>query len=377
VGAIDLDLLPDAVVAAAADGTIIACNDRARILLGLSSADVGRPLATALALRDDLGRPCSIPTAVAAGHGRSPEHDLAVVVPGGLARSVAVVVRWHPDGLVLTARPGAHRRARERAAGEMIAMVSHEIRSPLTSVKGFTRTLLQRWDRFSDEQRKVMLATIDHDADRVTQLLRDLLEVSRIDAGRVQLQRSRLDLGRLVAGTVERVGRREDAQGRELRLEVADGLPRVLGDEHRLEQVLTNLLDNALREAPQGPIEVSVRPVAGPDGSPVAVEIDVRDHGPGVAAALAPRVFRKFGRGRGARRSGMGLGLYLSRGLVEAHGGTISLASGPGGGSDGRPDGGPDAGAGAGATADSGARFRVYLPAASAAAGTGGPDAGV
>jgi len=98
-------------------------------------------------------------------------------VDGGLRRSVVVVLRWHADGLVLTARPAAHRRARERVASEMIAMVSHEIRSPLTSVKGFTRTLLRRWDRFSDEQRKLMVATIDHDADRVTRLLRDLLEV--------------------------------------------------------------------------------------------------------------------------------------------------------------------------------------------------------
>jgi signal transduction histidine kinase len=279
-----------------------------------------------------------------------------------------VVVRWHPDGLVLTARPAARRRARERAAGEMIAMVSHEIRSPLTSVKGFTRTLLRRWDGFSDEQRKLMLATIDHDADRVTQLLRDLLEVSRIDAGRVQLQRTRLDVARLVAGTVERVGRREDAQGRELRLDVADGLPPILADAHRLEQVLTNLLDNALREAPDGPIEVTVRPVAGPGGVPVAVEVDVRDHGPGVAAGLASSVFRKFGRGRGARRSGMGLGLYLSRGLVEAHGGTIALVD--------RPDAGP----GEGDDPGRGACFRVRLPAVRPAGsppvGPGRPEGG-
>jgi signal transduction histidine kinase len=353
VVAIDLELLPDATVVVAADGTVAAINDRARALLGLRDADVGRELSAALDLRNDLDRPCVLPAPASGGSRRSPEHDLVLVAPGGVRRPVAVVLRWHPDGLVLTARPAAHRRARERAAGEMIAMVSHEIRSPLTSVKGFTRTLLRRWDRFSDEQRKLMLATIDHDADRVTQLLRDLLEVSRIDAGRVQLQRTRLDVAGLVARTVERVQRREDAQRRALRLEVADGLPPILGDADRLEQVLTNLLDNALREAPDGPIEVAARPVVGTDGTPVAVEIDVLDQGPGVAAALAPTVFRKFGRGRGARRSGMGLGLYLSRGLVEAHGGTIELTSCEG-----------DAGHGQGP----GACFRVRLPAADVAA---------
>jgi signal transduction histidine kinase len=343
MAAIELELLPDATVVVAADGTVADLNDRARALLALTDADLGRPLDAALDLRDDLGRPCRIPVRAPAGVRRSPERDLVLVAPGGLRRSVAVVLRWHPDGVVLTARPAAHRRARERAAGEMIAMVSHEIRSPLTSVKGFTRTLLRRWDRFSDEQRKLMLTTIDHDADRVTQLLRDLLEVSRIDAGRVQLQRTRLDVAGLVARTVERVQRREDAQGRALRLEVADELPWILGDADRLEQVLTNLLDNALREAPDGPIEVAARPVVGTDGTPTAVEIEVLDHGPGVAPALAPTVFRKFGR-RGARRSGMGLGLYLSRGLVEAHGGTIELISCA-------DDAGP------------GACFRVRLPA--------------
>ncbi len=348
--AIELDRLPDAIVVVAADGTVSAVNDRARTLLALSDGDVGRPLREALVLHDELDRPCPISVRAPSGARRSPEHDLVVVAPGGLRRSVVVVLRWHPDGLVLTARPAAHRRARERAASEMIAMVSHEIRSPLTSVKGFTRTLLRRWDRFSDEQRKLMLATIDHDADRVTRLLRDLLEVARIDAGRVQLQRARLDVAELVVGTVERVGRREDAQGRELRLDVDDGLPRVLGDADRLEQVLTNLLDNALREAPDGPIEVAARPLAGADGTPVAAEIVVRDHGPGVPTALASNVFRKFGRGRGARRSGMGLGLYLSRGLVEAHGGTIELTSCR----DAEP----------GAEMGPGACFRVRLPAA-------------
>jgi signal transduction histidine kinase len=349
MGAIRLDLLPDATVVVAADGTITDVNDRAGALLGLAVTAVGQQLPAALELRDDRDRRCTIPLQAPSGSRRSPELDLVVVTPGGLRRSVGVVLRWHPDGVVLTARPAAHRRARERAAGEMIATVSHEIRSPLTGVKGFTRTLLRRWDRFSDEQRRLMLEAIDHDADRVTQLLQDLLEVSRVDAGRVQLQRARLDVAALVAGTVERVGRREDAQGRVLRFEVADELPRILGDPARLEQVLTNLLDNALREAPEGPIEVAARPVVGEDDTPVWVEIVVRDHGPGVTAALAPTLFRKFARGRAALRTGMGLGLYLSRGLVEAHGGTLELTSCRDGGRD-------DLG--------QGACFRVRLPAA-------------
>jgi signal transduction histidine kinase len=223
----------------------------------------------------------------------------------------------------------------------VVATVSHEIRAPLTSVKGFTRTLLQRWDRFSDEQKQVMLATIDQDADRVTRLLRDLLEVSRIDAGRVQLRRAPLDLVALVEATIGRVAQRDDAAERVIAFEAPEELPRIHGDADRLEQVLANLLENALREASDGPIEVTLRPIRDADGHIVEAELAVRDHGPGVPEPLARDVFRKFGRGRGDHRSGTGLGLYISRGLVEAHGGRITLDP-------------PDEG--------SGACFRVRLP---------------
>jgi signal transduction histidine kinase len=351
VGHIDLDRLPDATVVVGSDGTVDACNDRAEVLLGLDRTAIGRPFAEVLDLRADDGRPCSIGPAPA-GTGRSSEHELTVVQRGGLERCVSVLVRWQAGGgFVLSARPSGRRRARERVSGEVVAMVSHEIRAPLTSVKGFTRTLLQRWDRFSDEQKQVMLATIDQDADRLTRLLRDLLEVSRIDAGRVKLQRAPIDLVGLARETIDRIAQRDDAQERDIRLDVSDELPRVHGDADRLEQVLANLLENALREAPDGAIEVSLAPVHDAGGAIGGVELAVRDHGPGIPEPQARTIFRKFSGGRdGDHRTGTGLGLYISRGLVEAHGGTITLDRRPRTASD--EPGGPG----------EGACFRVRLP---------------
>jgi signal transduction histidine kinase len=339
---VDLDRLPDATVVVAADGTIEAANDRARALLWLDDTAIGRPFDEVVDLVTDDGRPCSL-GGMRAGTGRAPEHEFTVRHPGGLERCLSVVVRWSDGGFVVSARPAARRRARERASGEVVATVSHEIRAPLTSVKGFTRTLLQRWDRFSDEQKQVMLATIDQDADRVTRLLRDLLEVSRIDAGRVQLRRAPLDLAALVEATIGRVAQRDDAAERVIAFDAPEELPRVHGDADRLEQVLANLLENALREAPDGPIEVTLAPIRDAAGEVVEVELAVRDHGPGVPEPVARDIFRKFGRGRGDHRSGTGLGLYISRGLVEAHGGRIMLDP-------------PDDG--------TGACFRVRLPLA-------------
>lgn len=329
-----LDWLPDAVVVVDHDGRVVAANAHAERLLGVGPDEVGRPFAEAVAWRDAAGQPCRLPLAaptrattdlveggMAVGVRRSAESELVAVQAGGLERRVAVVVGWHPDGVVVSARSAGSRHARQRAMSETVAMMSHELRSPLTSVKGFTRTLLQRWDRFSDEQKRVMLATIDHDADRVTQLLHDLLELSRIDSGRLTLRRSWLDLGELASRTLDRVGQRGQPIRSRLVLDVEPGLPRVHGDAERLDTLLTNLVDNALREAPEGPVVVTVGGSVTTDG-PV-IEVTVRDHGPGVAADRAGEIFRRsWGRRRGA---GSGLGLSIGRGVAVAHGGSLTL----------------------------------------------------
>jgi signal transduction histidine kinase len=319
-----LDALPEAVVVTS-DGAVTRVNDRADTLLGLGAAAVGRPLADVLDLRDDAGDRCTVPPEPPRVGDRLAERVLQVVTDGR-SRPVAVAGRWRDGALVLTARSAGRREQLDAVHGDVVATVSHEIRSPLASVKGFTRTLLARWDRFSDEQKRTMLETIDADADRVTRLLRDLLDVSRIDAGRVQLHRTRVDLVALTEQVIDRARHHEDANERELTVAAPDALPEALVDQDKLEQVLTNLVENALRYAPEGPVEIELSVVID------RLVITVRDRGPGVAVDQQRLVFQKFGRGRDVRRTGTGLGLYITRGLVEAHGGHVHLDADPRGG---------------------------------------------
>ncbi|MDX1622349.1 MAG: HAMP domain-containing sensor histidine kinase [Nitriliruptorales bacterium] len=228
---------------------------------------------------------------------------------------------------VLTFRNAGRRERIDRARSDLVATVSHEIRSPLTSVKGFTRTMLTKWERFSDEQKRTMLETINLDADRVTRLLKELLDVSRIDAGRVELHREMIDVGPLAKNVVEKAQHRPDGTGRSITVSVATDLPAVYADPDKIEQVLTNLVENALKYAPDSPVEVG----AEEDGDDV--HLWVSDRGPGISPDQLRRVFEKFGRGRENRRSGTGLGLYITRGLVTAHGGRIWADSTEGEGS--------------------------------------------
>jgi signal transduction histidine kinase len=333
----EFDLLPDAVVVLDEDGVVERVNDRAAVVLGLTPAARGSRLEHVLEVRDLGGAVCTLPPPPPRVGDRMAELLLLVVLPGRPVRPVAVTGR-HRDGCwVLVARPAGGRLAAERRQSDVVATVSHEIRSPLASVKGFTRTLLNRWDRFSDEQKRAMLETIDADADRVTRLLLDLLEVARIDADRVQLRRAPVDVVALASRAVGRAAGSDDAHDRAIVLEVPEEPVVVTGDADRIEQVLINLVDNAIQHGQRGAVTVRVRR----DGDHT-VELEVADEGPGVQPDLRGVVFEKFGRGRTTRRAGTGLGLYITRGLVLAHGGSVELAD-----------------------SDVGARFIVRLPTGS------------
>ncbi len=312
-----LDLVPEAVIVVSGARNVVHANDRARALLGLVGDTVGKPLADVLELVDDAGNPCRDPIGDDPGGSRIAERVLRVVLADGRRRPVAMAGRVHGDGAVtLTFRSAGRRERVDAARSDLVATVSHEIRSPLTSVKGFTRTLLSKWDRFSDEQKRTMLETINADADRVTRLLRELLDVSRIDAGRVQLHRTRVDVAELAGEVVEKARHRPDGTDREVTLDL-DGVGTIHADPDKVEQILTNLVENALKYAPDSVVSVE----ASRDGS--GVHLSVRDEGPGIPADQVRTIFEKFGRGRETRRSGTGLGLYITRGLAEAQGGRV------------------------------------------------------
>ena len=344
------DELPDGVVVADEVGRIIVFNRVAARLTGLDPAEViGKFVFDVLPLRDDDGRDWWVH--VDPYHGlptrtRHPERSLClqdgteVLVSVGYVRDRAKGVRR----LIISLRDAQQRERLERDRAELVSTVAHELRSPLTSVKGFTATLLNKWGRFTDDQKRVMLETVNADADRVTRLITELLDVSRIESGRMEVHRELVDLPdrarRIIAGRVA-AGEAEDR----FRLDVHSGLPETWLDADKIDQILGNLVENAVRHG-AGIVTIVVEPArmdaaAAPIGVPDAAAVSVRDQGEGISPEVAPRVFRRFWRGkppggcrRGQHGGGTGLGLYIVKGLVEAHGGTIGVRCAPGGGAE-------------------------------------------
>ncbi|HYY78980.1 MAG TPA: HAMP domain-containing sensor histidine kinase [Actinomycetes bacterium] len=331
-----LEALPDAVVVVAADGRVVHANRAAeRLAGGGRDALAGRPLDDALPLRDAAGNAwwaCSERLRGLPGVRRVPVRELSLeagarTIPVELTASFLRDAGGRLVQAVCVLRDVTARRRTEVQRGELISTLSHELRSPLTSVKGFTSTLLHRWDRFSDEQKRHMLATINMDADRVTRLIRELLDVSRIEAGRVELHRQEFDLPAMARGILDRFEIRHERHA--FAIGFPDGFPAIYADPDKVEQVLTNLVENAVKFSDGGKVTV-----AG-EATGDAVEVAVRDQGIGIPAGQLPLIFTKFyQRPSSGPPSGTGLGLYIAKGLVEAHGGRIWADSEPGRGTE-------------------------------------------
>ena len=327
------DDLPDGVVVADETGIVVLVNPAAERLIGRSADEtVGRDYTEVLPLTDPAGRDwwaCTRPYDGLRTRTGQPERRLTLLpTHGGEGRELLVTARYvrEPGGrvqrLVVALRDTAARERHERSRADLVSTVAHELRSPLTSVKGFTATLLAKWERFNDEQKKLMLQTVNHDADRVTRLISELLDVSRIDSGRLELRKQVVDIPqqveRIIAG---RVASGEPPERFELACE--DGLPEMWVDPDKLDQVIGNLLENAVRHG-SGTIAIDVRRHG------EGVEVTVADEGEGIPDEVMSRIFTKFW--RGTRRGSTGLGLYIVKGLVEAHGGSIEVSRAPGGG---------------------------------------------
>ena len=354
---VSADELPDGVVVADGVGRIIVFNRIAARLTGLDPSEVtGKFVFDVLPLRDADGQDwwlCADPYHGLPIRTRHPERSLYLADGTEILVSVGYVREDRPKGGARSSRAvrrrvislrGAKQRERlERSRAELVSTVAHELRSPLTSVKGFTATLLNKWGRFTDDQKRVMLETVNADADRVTRLITELLDVSRIESGRMEIHRQLVDVPdrarKIIAGRVAA----GDAEDR-FRLEVLGGLPETWLDADKIDQILGNLVENAVRHG-AGLVTIVVEPARiegeeGPADAAAAVAVSVRDQGEGIAPDVAPRVFRQFWRGkpRGGRRGqhggGTGLGLYIVKGLVEAHGGTICVRRAPGGGAE-------------------------------------------
>jgi len=224
-----------------------------------------------------------------------------------------------------------HAKSLDRLKSEFVAVVSHETRTPLTSVKGALELLVD--DRyFQNNEQQVKLLTIAHaNAERMLLLINDILDFSKLESASLPMTIERADLEPVVRQAAQNLRTLIEERRIQLELDVPGDLPDAMVDPNRIAQVITNLLSNAIKFSPAGGrIEVGVRSFGD------RIRVAVRDHGDGIAAKDLPRLFRKFQQidsGATRKAGGTGLGLVISKGIVEQHGGQIGVESEPGRGS--------------------------------------------
>lgn len=246
---------------------------------------------------------------------------------------LAEFVAWHV-GQLLENRRMAHRianleaqRELERMQDEFISTISHELRTPLGFIKGYVTTLLREDVEWKPETRIEFLKIVDDESDRLRELIDNLLDSSRLESGRLGMTTEPTRISTLIRDTAERT--RSAYPEMDLRLEIDENLPSVNVDSTRISQVLDNLLSNAHKYAPESTVVVAA------SEERKYIRLEVSDNGPGIENEHIPHLFERFYRVPTNNNTvrGTGLGLYICRKIVEAHGGKIGIESKPGGGS--------------------------------------------
>ncbi|UCF60394.1 MAG: HAMP domain-containing histidine kinase [Anaerolineaceae bacterium] len=212
----------------------------------------------------------------------------------------------------------------QQAQRDFVANVSHELKTPLTSIQGFAQAILDGTAHNAEEQHRAAQVIYD-ESDRLRRLVEELLDLARIDAGQVSFERQPLDLGALLEGVVERLSVRAVEEGVRIESRLPE-LPALIGDGDRLAQVFTNLIDNAVKHTSEGADVILQGEV---EGGWVSIHVD--DSGPGIPPDDLSRIFERFyqlDKARaGGRERGVGLGLAISREIVQAHGGRLVAQS--------------------------------------------------
>ncbi|MCC6259523.1 MAG: PAS domain-containing protein [Anaerolineales bacterium] len=238
-------------------------------------------------------------------------------LPVGITYAPLVNEEGKLRNVLVSVRDITHFRTADELKATFVSIVSHELRTPVALIKGYASTLRRddaKWDKrtISDS-----LAVIEEEADRLSKMVDDLLDASRLQAGGLSLNQADVALPSLALRVSERFS--SQAPKHKINVNFPKDFPIILGDETRLEQVLSNLVSNSLKYAPQGEIKISG------EALPDQVVVCVSDEGPGIAAKDLPHVFDRFYRSTNAVKhtKGAGLGLYLTREIIEAHGGHI------------------------------------------------------
>jgi signal transduction histidine kinase len=229
------------------------------------------------------------------------------------------------DDLLVSERAAREQAERsDRAKDEFIAALSHELRTPLNAILGWMQML--QHGAVTGAAREKAADAVNRNAGLLARLIEDLLDTSRITTGRLELSNDALDINEVARAAAESVLPAATAKDISVVVNPASDAPPVVGDAHRLQQVIWNLLANAIKFSEPGTrVTIDVRATAR------EVTLTVRDEGEGIAPTLLPHVFDQFRRGDAVSSSGLGLGLYIARHLTELHGGTIrAVSDGPG-----------------------------------------------
>lgn len=320
-----LDTMEDGVVVIEADGAITLLNSAAELLLDIGARDaVGARLVEVL--RDhEIQQTASL----ALSSGRIQQAEVEILPQRRFLKAIATPLSGASGagsaGILLTLHDLSGVRQVETTLREFVTNVSHELRSPLASVKAMVETLQEGALEHPSAARN-FLDRINRDVDRMNDMVEDLLELSRLESGRQQPNLAPLDLSALVAEVVAEYADR--APGVDVRAQLPDAAALALGESAQIRQALVNLLENALKNTPSGSITVSV------DNCESQCCVRVSDSGVGIPREHLPHVFERFYKVDRARRDGgSGLGLAIVQHIVQMHGGEVGVESEEGAGS--------------------------------------------
>lgn len=219
----------------------------------------------------------------------------------------------------------SERKRIERMKNEFVSTVSHELRTPLTSIRGALGLILAKSSAGMSDKAKLLLETANRNCERLTLLINDILDLEKIESGMLAFNIAPMDLADVVQQSL--VSNEGYAQKHAVKLLIADTVTvaNIIGDEHRLSQVLSNLLSNAIKYSPEnGVVEVAIAQDSG------QVRVSIKDHGTGIPEDFRQRLFQRFAQADGSdtkAKGGTGLGLSISKAIVERHGGTIGYHS--------------------------------------------------
>lgn len=325
--------LVDGLVLVGDDEHIAYWNPSAERLLGIPAAlAVGRPLSVighqVLAAAQDPAPAEEALRRAVEDVAACPQVEFSLEAPASCTIQARIFPLAGRGGFGIVLRDVTAERHLDEIKSQLLSTVSHELRTPLASIKGFASTLLRNDVEWDPAVQREFLQIIDQEADRLAELIANLLEMSRIEAGVLRIDREWMDLAPHLLEVVNEM--RLKAAGRTFVLDVPEELPPVYADARRIRQVLHNLLENAAKYSTDGEIRVTVRLNDG------EVRVSVSDRGMGIAPDQLQRVFDRFYRvdTPAARRAGgAGLGLSICKGMVEAHGGRIWAESTLGAGS--------------------------------------------